>query len=475
MLQPNLFRTSAFRLTWLYMVLFGASVLVLLGFIYLSTVSVIERQTMETVEAEVRGLDEQYRQHGVAGLVNLIRQRSENARDSIYLLTDPQLQPLAGNLPAWPVPADQDGPWIGLVVGRRENSETVTFPARARIFTLAGGFHLLVGRDNFDRVRFQTIVVDALTWSLAAAAALGLLGGVILSRRMLKRVDRVSRTARQIVAGDLSQRIDKTGSDDEFDRLADSLNGMLEQIERLMTGMRLATDSLAHDLRSPLTRLRGRIELALRKSPDPVGDREALSDVLAQADAALLMFDSLLKIATAEAGIPRDDLVPVDLAAIARGAAELYEPLAEEKEIDLTCTAEGEVMVHGQPELLAQALTNLLDNAVKYTPKGGRIAVTVVMTDQGPVMSVADTGPGIAVENRERVLERFVRLEECRSTPGAGLGLSLVAAVAKLHDATLTLEDNEPGLVLSMRFPPKTSQTKDTRSIGAVTEGLHVG
>lgn len=470
MLQPNLFRTSAFRLTWLYMMLFGASVLVLLGFIYLSTVSVIEQQTMETVEAELRGLDEQYRQHGIAGLVNLIRQRSENARDSIYLLTDPELKPLAGNLPAWPVPPDQTGPWVGLVVGRRDNNEVVTFPARARIFTLAGGFHLLVGRDNFDRVRFQTIVVDALTWSLAAAAALGLLGGLILSRRMLKRVDQVSRTARQIVAGDLSQRIATTGSDDEFDRLADSLNSMLDQIERLMTGMRLATDALAHDLRSPLTRLRGRIELALRQPPDPAGDREALADVLAQADSALVTFESLLKIAMAEAGIPRNDLVPVDLAAIARDAAELYEPLAEEKQIGLTCNADSGVLVQGQPELLAQALTNLLDNAVKYTPAGGLISVNVTVAGQGPVVTVADTGPGISEENRSRVLERFVRLEECRSTPGAGLGLSLVAAVAKLHDATVTLGDNEPGLMISMRFPQPPPEPDAERDRRVVTE-----
>lgn len=470
MLQPNLFRTSAFRLTWLYMMLFGASVLVLLGFIYLSTVSVIERQTMETVEAELRGLDEQYRQHGIAGLVNLIRQRSENARDSIYLLTDPELKPLAGNLPTWPVPADQTGPWVGLVVARRDNNEVVTFPARARIFTLAGGFHLLVGRDNFDRVLFQTIVVDALTWSLAAAAALGLLGGLILSRRMLKRVDQVSRTARRIVAGDLSQRIATTGSDDEFDRLADSLNSMLDQIERLMTGMRLATDALAHDLRSPLTRLRGRIELALRQSPDPAGDREALADVLAQADAALVTFESLLKIAMAEAGIPRNDLVPVDLAAIARDAAELYEPLAEEKQIDLTCNADTGVPVQGQPELLAQALTNLLDNAVKYTPAGGLISVNVTVDGQCPVVTVADTGPGISAENRSRVLERFVRLEECRSTPGAGLGLSLVAAVAKLHDATVVLGDNNPGLTISIRFPPPPPKPDAERGRRVVTE-----
>ncbi len=453
MSQLNLFRTSAFRLTWLYLMLFGTSVLALLGFIYWSTLAVIERQTMETVEAEARGLAEQYRQGGIERLMNAVRQRSETSKDTVFVLADRDLRPITGNLANWPAGAEERGPWLNLQVSRREPHGVVSSQVRARLYILSGGYRLLIGRDTYERARFERIIFNALTWSLAAAALLGVGGGLFLSRRMLRRVDQVSRTARQIVAGDLSLRLVKTGSDDEFDRLADSVNGMLDQIERLMTGMRLATDSMAHDLRSPLTRLRGRIELALRAPPQTASDREALIDVLAQADAALCTFDSLLKIAAAEAGTARSDFAVVDLSAVARDAGELYEPVAEEAAITLSVDVDGPAPLRGQPELLAQAVTNVLDNAVKYTPAGGRIAIRV---DSGPnevALTVTDTGPGIPAAHRSRVLERFVRLEECRSTPGAGLGLCLVAAVAKLHDGTVTLFDSAPGLGVTLTFP----------------------
>jgi signal transduction histidine kinase len=228
---------------------------------------------------------------------------------------------------------------------------------------------------------------------------------------------------------------------------------MLAQIERLMSGMRLATDSIAHDLRGPLTRLKGRIEMALRCPPETSQDREALADVLAQTDAALVVFDTLLKIATAEARTDAEDLKSLDLASLASNAAELYEPVAEEKGIALGVDTDGPALIRGQPQLLAQAVANLLDNAVKHTPAGGRITVAIGNRGNGVALAVEDTGPGIPEADRARVLERFVRLEESRSTPGAGLGLSLVAAVAKLHDATVHLDDNNPGLRISVRFP----------------------
>jgi len=460
--QLNLFRTSAFRLTWLYLMLFGTSVLALLGFIYWSTVAVIERQTMETIEAEARGLADQYRQGGIERLMAAVRQRAESSKDDVYLLADGDLKPIAGNLNNWPSGAEERGPWLSLTVSRKEPQGLVSYQVRARLFVLSGGYRLLVGRDTYERARFKQIVVNALTWSLAGAAALGVGGGLFLSRRMLRRVDQVSRTARQIVAGDLSLRLVKTGSDDEFDRLADSVNRMLDQIERLMDGMRLATDSLAHDLRSPLTRLRGRIEMALREPPDAGTDREALADVLAQAEAALCTFENLLKIAAAEAGTARNDFAVVDLAAIASDAGELYEPVAEDEDIALSVEVPNAAPMRGQPELLAQAVTNLLDNAVKYTPAGGRIAIRVSHLNGQVAVTVADSGPGIPEDQRARVLERFVRLEECRSTPGAGLGLSLVAAVARLHDGTVTLFDNAPGLGVTLTFPAVVPEAKES-------------
>ena len=318
---------------------------------------------------------------------------------------------------------------------------------------MAGGYRLLVGRDMHEKAKFRTIVVETLTWSLAGTLALGLLGGVFLSRRILARVDGVAQTTRQIMQGDLSRRIPERGSGDEFDRLAESLNAMFEQIERLMSGMRLATDSLAHDLRGPLTRLRGRIELALLQPPNSAGDREALMDVLSQAEASLAMFDSLLRIAAAEAGVAATELKPLDVAALARDAVELYEPVAEDKGLQIGVATADVPLINAQRELLSQAVANVLDNAVKHTPSGGRIEVRVSADGPEVVLTIVDTGPGVPEADRERVLERFVRLEECRRDPGAGLGLSLVAAVVKLHGATLRLVDNTPGLRVELRFP----------------------
>jgi len=453
---PNLFQTSAFRLTLLYLALFSVSVLALLGFIYWSTVAVIERQTAETIESEIRGLAEQYRRQGLGRLIEIVRERSDRGDPSnVYLLTDPARRPLVGNLAAWPETetGEESGAWITLNLDRRLDGVRVPRTVRARTFVLTGDYRLLVGRDTQERIRFRRTVVQALAWSLAAMLVLGLAGGALISRGMLARVDRVAGSARAIMAGDLSQRLATGGSGDEFDRLASSLNGMLDRIEALMTGMRLATDSLAHDLRGPLTRLRSRIELALRAEPDSARDREALAAALDEADATLAMFESLLRIALAEGGVAKEDFRALPLDALARDAAELYAPLAEEKGVTLATGLADDLTVSGHGELLAQAVSNLLDNAVKHTPPGGRIDLTTAVEAGAVTLLVADTGPGIPEADRARVQERFVRLDRSRGGPGAGLGLSLVAAVARLHGAALELEDNAPGLRVVLRFP----------------------
>ncbi|MGF1641153.1 MAG: ATP-binding protein [Rhodospirillales bacterium] len=457
---PKLVRTSAFRLTLLYIVLFGASVLVLLGFVSWSTMALIERQIDQTIEAEIRGLAEQYRERGLLRLIDVIHERSADHADqnNFYLLTDPVLGPIAGNLANWPAETGAGG-WVVLTLPKRRDGRSVSHRVRARIFVLPAGYRLLVGRDMREKDRFRETINEAVSWSLALTLGFGLIGGVFMSRRMLARVDRLSKSAQGIIAGDLARRIVVSGTGDEFDSLAVNLNAMLDQIERLMTGMRLATDSIAHDLRGPLTRLKGRIELALRSPADAGQDREALADVLAQTDAALAVFDTLLKIATAEARTDPSDFQSLDLAVLAADAAELYEPVAEERGINLAVEAIGPAPIRGQPQLLAQAIANLLDNAVKHTPSGGRITVSAAEHAGTVLLAVADDGPGIPEPDRQRVLERFVRLEESRSTPGAGLGLSLVAAVAKLHDAKLQLDDNRPGLRVSIAFP--TASVRD--------------
>jgi signal transduction histidine kinase len=277
-------------------------------------------------------------------------------------------------------------------------------------------------------------------------------GGIVMSRNMLHRVEVVSNTAAGIIHGDLGKRIPLTGSGDEFDQLATNLNDMLDQIERLMSGMRQVTDNIAHDLRTPLSRLRSRLEVTLLEQPDTARYAEVLRETIAEADRLLGTFTALLGIAEAESGSRRATMETVDLAEIVRSAVELYEPVADEKGLELEARLDQPVFVRGDRHLLAQATANLLDNALKYTP-AGRIAITVTGDRKFARLEVADTGPGIPEDHREAVFDRFVRLESSRSTAGNGLGLSLVRAVAQLHGGTVSLADNHPGLRAFLVLP----------------------
>ena len=281
----------------------------------------------------------------------------------------------------------------------------------------------------------------------------GLVGGGFMSRNVLRRLDTINRTSAQIVAGDFSRRIPLAGTHDEFDLLAENLNRMLERTERLMKGMREVVDSVAHDLRTPLNRLRNRLEEMQRHAePDSNGSAD-IDAAIAETDRLIGTFNALLLIAEADSGIMRGSMAPIDLSTVVADVAELYEPLAEEKGVALSMAPSGVMMVDGNRSLIGQALANLIDNAIKYTPAGGRVDVSAVETPSGVDLTVADSGPGIPTEDRARVLERFVRLESSRNSPGTGLGLSLVAAVARLHEAKLILGDNNPGLKATISFP----------------------
>ena len=326
---------------------------------------------------------------------------------------------------------------------------------RARHLVLRGGFQLLVGRDVQERHDLAQRLRGTLIWVVALALALGLLGGVVMSRNMLRKIDAINRASRDIMAGDLSRRVAVSGANDELDRLAQNLNAMLGEIERLMTGMRQVTDNVAHDLRTPLNRLRGRLEVTLMAPPEAATYRAAMEETIAEAEGLLNTFNALLGIAEAESGAQRGNLAELDAGLLATDVAELYTPLAEDKGITLTCEAGQGLAITGDRHLLSQALANLADNAVKYTPPGGAVTVVARRPDDSGdeiEIAVADSGPGIPEADRERVLERFVRLEASRNSPGSGLGLSLVAAVARLHGAELVLEDNTPGLRVSLRF-----------------------
>ena len=456
----KLIRTTAFKLTLVYLgifVLFAAS---LLGYFALNTRRLITDQITATVNGEVNGLSEQYGQGGLRRLVTVVDLRSRRPGSSLYLVTTPSGEGLAGNVGSLePGVLDRPG-WLETNYRRLELPEGANHRAMVRVVQLAGGFHLLVGRDLDERERLFGIIVNAGQWSLALVIVLGLLGGFFVSRRVLSRIDAMTGTAQTIMAGDLSGRLPVAGTGDELDRLADNVNAMLERIEALMRGLKEVSDNIAHDLKTPLTRLRNRCEQALRGAAGEASYRAALESTIAELDDLIRTFDALLMIARAESGQARDNMMEFDASEIARDVGELYEPVADEKGISLKVDASAIAPVRGNRELVSQALANLIDNAIKYAGPNGKLngmpAEIVVRADnegERIMLSVADHGPGIPDADRGRVVERFVRLEQSRSEPGSGLGLSLASAVARLHGGELKLEDNNPGLRTTIALP----------------------
>ena len=456
----KLLRTTAFKLTLVYLgifVLFAAS---LLGYFALNTRRLITEQITATVNGEVNGLSEQYGQGGLRRLVTVVDVRSRRPGSSLYLVTTPSGEGLAGNVGSLePGVLDRPG-WLETNYHRLESPEGAEHRALVRVVQLPGGFHLLVGRDLDERERLFGIVVNAGQWSLALVIVLGLVGGFFVSRRVLSRIDAMTGTAQTIMAGDLSGRLPVAGTGDELDRLADNVNAMLERIEALMRGLKEVSDNIAHDLKTPLTRLRNRCEQALRSATGEASYRAALESTIAESDDLIRTFDALLMIARAESGQARDNMTEFDASEIARDVGELYEPVADENGIALRIDAPAAAPVHGNRELVSQALANLIDNAIKYARPNGQVngvpaEIVVKAGNDGEriTLSVADRGPGIPDTDRDRVVERFVRLEQSRSEPGSGLGLSLASAVARLHGGELKLEDNHPGLRTTIALP----------------------
>ena len=457
----KLLRTTAFQLTLVYLLIFILFAVSLLGYFALNTRRLITEQITRTVTAEVTRLREQYTEAGIRGLVLFIDLRSRRPGSSLYLVTTPTGEALAGNVAAL-APGALDHPgWIETSYRRIEAPDDVEHRAMVQVVELPGGFRLLVGRDLEERERIYGIIANAGRWSFALVVVLGLAGGFFVSRRVLKRIDAMTDTAQTIMAGDLAGRLPIAGTGDELDRLAGNLNVMLERIEALMGGLKEVTDNIAHDLKTPLTRLRNRCEQALRTARGDGEYRAALEATIAESDELIRTFDALLMIARAESGQARDNMTEFDAAKIARDVGELYEPLAEQKGLALKVEASEAAPVRGNRELVSQALANLIDNAIKYAgPEASKlngapaeIVVKVGAEGERIVLTVADRGPGIADADRGRVVERFVRLEQSRSQPGSGLGLSLASAVARLHGGELKLEDNQPGLRSLIALP----------------------
>jgi signal transduction histidine kinase len=447
-----LLRTQAFRIVLIYLALFAVSATALVGFVYWNTARVLDQQTDETIGAEVTGLVEQYQRQGLSGLTDVIIRRSIRGGQGLYMLTARDHKAIAGNLDGWPQVEPGGAGFVEFNYERRVAGDSELRRARGKMFKLPQGLFLLVARDVHERHQIETLFTTLLPWSVGLMIAMGLAGGLFVSRRFLARLDVINRTSREIMGGDLSKRVPVTRSGDEFDDLAGHLNRMLDRIERLLRGMREVSDNVAHDLRSPLNRLRARLEHAHRNEPS---DTEAARDIEAainETDNLMATFNSLLLIAEAEAGSVRETMEDFDLHDTIVGVGELYAPLAEEKGLRLDVHAGSGAVIRGNRNLITQALANLVDNAIKYTPQGGSISVSLENGGLGPAIVVADSGPGIPAADRPRVTERFVRLESSRHSPGTGLGLSLVAAVARLHDAEFELNDNAPGLRAGLRF-----------------------
>lgn len=455
MLQTRAFRTSSFRLALFYTALFGVSGLALLGFIFWTTVAALDRETNAAIREEMADLVTLYRERGPNVLIAVIAQRSAGSpgRRNIYLLTTANLVPLAGNLDKWPAARPGQDAWLDFLIEDQRLAGGGSQIARARALVLPGGLRFLVGRDMTERSQFRETMENSLIGALSIALLLGLGGGLLTSRNLLRRVDAINRTCSNILAGKLDRRVPVSGAGDEFDNLAHNINAMLDQIQRLIAGMRDVTDNVAHELKSPLTRLRSRLEVALLGRPDEGQCRELLQETIADTETMLSTFDGLLRIAQIESGAGVEAMHAVDLAELAGGVGELFQPAAEERNLDLVTELEPGLAVQGHRHLLAQALSNLLDNAIKYAASGGRVALIARRADGRAQLVVADHGPGIPASARERAVDRFVRLEGAGEAEGTGLGLSLVKAVAELHDARLRLDDNHPGLRVTLELP----------------------
>ncbi len=445
-------RSSSVRFALGYAGLFIASSLLLVGLLWWRTAGYLDRETDAVILSDTRAIGDRLRDFGLSGAVTTIRERSgtNGDKNAIYLLVNPAFEPLAGNLNAWPSEIGYTTGWYhaGMMRGGQPRA------TRLLNVSLSGGFHLVVGRDVEDRMQVRALIVNGLAWATAAALVIAALGGIFARRALQARVEVIGRTAAAIVQGDLGQRVPEGGSDDEFDQLSRTINQMLEQIQRLIEGVRNVSNAVAHDLRTPLAEARARLEDVLGQRPSPDVVFAEIGETLGDIDRLIEMSNALLRLAEIDSGVRRSGFRQVPLAEIVTEVAELYQPAAEAKGIEFNVEAPGGLTVNGDPFLLAQAVGNLVDNAIKYAPSGGHVAVRLKHSAEAEIaIAVSDDGPGIPDAKKQHVTERFYRGDSSRGKAGVGLGLSLVASVAGLHGGTLVLADNHPGLTALLLLP----------------------
>ena len=448
-------RSSTLRLALIWIGIFGTAVAALLGYVYWSTASYMLRQSDEAIAIELAVLQEAYASGGREQLMAAIAERMSDGgfESGIYLLADPSGVPLAGNLAAWPASLKGSSGW-GDFSAPEWKSDAARQPLmRATFETLPDGTRLLVGEDIADldqvteRINTALILTALLIVAVAAAAA------ATITRRTVGRIESINATSRAIMQSGLSERIPLRGTKDEWDELATNLNSMLERIETLMGEVKQFTDNVAHELRTPITRLRGRLEKSYNSLHDGDAQKAMIGDTIADLDSVQRIFSSLTRISQIEATDRTAAFRTIDLAEVVREVVELFDAAAEEKGGQLKTVGDQRVLVTGDRDLLFDAVANLVDNAIKHGPEAGRVTVDVRQSDAGAAIAVSDEGPGIPGDETRNVFKRFYRLERSRRTPGNGLGLSLVAAVARLHGAQIETLDNAPGLTIRLGFP----------------------
>lgn len=448
---PRLFRTASFRLAALYLALFAVSASVLGAAVYYAVRSELEAQSDARLGTELAYLRGEFRHGGTERLLAIVDARGRGASALDYLVQDRTGAHLAGEMQA--VPGLHPG-WITVQVPEAQEDGGRPEVVHAVVTDLGDGLLLAVGDDLHRINEVEEAIVKALLWSLGLAALLGMGGGGVLSRAFLARVDAISRTAEAIIGGDLARRVPVRGTGDDLDRLAGTLNRMLDRIGALMDSLRQVSSDVAHDLRTPLTRLYQRLEEARAHARSPAEYEVAVEAALHEAEGLLDTFGALLRIAQVEGASPRAGFRAVDLSAVAEAVTDAYRPDAEEAGHRLSTALAPAVAVHGDQELLTQALANLVENALRHTPAGSCVDVRLVRDGSaGACLVVEDDGPGVPAWDLSRLTDRFYRGERSRTTPGNGLGLSLVAAVAELHGAALQFETRLPGLRATLRFP----------------------
>ena len=454
MLLNKTLRSSTLKLAFIYVSAFSSAIFVVLGFVYWSTANYVKEQLNHDLMSENAILLRAYASTGQSGLAALIKRRASDQffDDWAYLLTDPSFAYLSGNLKSWPA-ALNAGQGRGDFTLRVSPKPTAQPAFRAIYQTLPQGDHLLVARKVDDLENFRIHIAISLAWAAGLFLLLAAAAGISTSRRSVARIEAINATSREIIQTGLRERIPVRGTRDEWDGLAENLNSMLDRIEELVATNRQVSDNVAHDLRTPLTRIRGRLERAYARELELTQYHALIGDAIVQLDAVLQTFSSLLRISKIEAQHRTAGFASLNLTEIAQEVVELFDPTAEEGDTTLQFAGDDHVKILGDRDLLFDATSNLVDNALKHGGPRGRVDVGVSRSAGGAVLSVADRGPGIPPEERKNVLRRFYRLEMSRSSAGSGLGLSLVAAVANLHGARIEMADNAPGLRIELYFP----------------------